>query len=388
MNRYVVSALFVVTVAACEDEVFEPAFLPPPDNLLYRLEPSGEPATPAGLVLRWDPVVDANLQAYGVYSRPGSTGPFGLRGETSSTSFHDDGPPDLEYYVVSIDLGGFESQPSDVVVIDERLRLEAPAWIASTSLDGAVHLTWADNPFSADPEGFEQYRVYSASYSLDDGLCDVRWFLEGTTVAPEFLAGALENGQPFCFAVSAESIEGFESLWSPLWADTPRPDARNVLVYAMAEDPTRSGFRFFFDVDGDGVAERNELGIVTSGTSPDVDFRVERDQGGVFRMVPVRVGTEVALYSAAPVEDLTSIDFAPEDGYERDAVVAEPGFGYVFQMLAGDAFPRYGAVRVTHVGRDFVIFDWSYQTDPGNPELAVGAGTYQFVGGKAVGRSP
>ncbi len=57
-------------------------------------------------------------------------------------------------------------------------------------------------------------------------------------------------------------------------------------------------------------------------------------------------------------------------------------------MLAGDAFPRYGAVRVTHVGRDFVIFDWSYQTDPGNPELAVGAGTYQFVGGKAVGRSP
>ena len=24
---------------------------------------------------------------------------------------------------------------------------------------------------------------------------------------------------------------------------------------------------------------------------------------------------------------------------------------------------------MTHVGRDYLIFDWSFQTDPGNPEL-------------------
>jgi len=35
---------------------------------------------------------------------------------------------------------------------------------------------------------------------------------------------------------------------------------------------------------------------------------------------------------------------------------------------------RYGALRVTHVGRDYVIFDWSFQTDPGNPELQIRAG--------------
>jgi hypothetical protein len=26
---------------------------------------------------------------------------------------------------------------------------------------------------------------------------------------------------------------------------------------------------------------------------------------------------------------------------------------------------------VSHVGQDFLILDWAYQTDPGNPELIV-----------------
>jgi hypothetical protein len=40
-------------------------------------------------------------------------------------------------------------------------------------------------------------------------------------------------------------------------------------------------------------------------------------------------------------------------------------------MAGPDGFARYGAVRVSHVGTDFLILDWSYQTDPGNPELTV-----------------
>jgi hypothetical protein len=33
---------------------------------------------------------------------------------------------------------------------------------------------------------------------------------------------------------------------------------------------------------------------------------------------------------------------------------------------------QYGAVRITHVGQNFLILDWAYQTDPGNPELVRG----------------
>jgi hypothetical protein len=72
-----------------------------------------------------------------------------------------------------------------------------------------------------------------------------------------------------------------------------------------------------------------------------------------------------------PVDDLSSIDIAPLGPYGSAALEALPGWGYVAEMPGPDGFARYGAVRVSHVGTDFLILDWSYQTDPGNPELTV-----------------
>jgi hypothetical protein len=382
MRRLLVLAAVVLTGTACEDTLAP--LLDPPLNLTYELEPSGDPELPAGILLRWDPVQSDLLEVYRVYSRLDGLGDFDLRGATTSSTFHDGGIPDLEYYVVAVDIDGQESSPSNVVQVDERLRLEAPSFLSSTSLDGAIHLAWSDNPFVSAPDGFRQYRVYSASFSLDDGLCGASWVLEGTTVAPEFLAGALTNGVPRCYAAAAESIEGWESLWSPIRADTPRPDARNVLVYAFQADQTVSGFRFFQDANADGQVGALELGIVTDGGRTDIDFWMDRDANGDFFFVPERLGTEIALYSPGPIEDLTAIDIAPEAGYSRQAIQAVPGFGYVFQMDGGDGFARFGAIRVTHVGADFIIFDWSYQTDPGNPELSIGGGVKLHRGGMTV----
>src|SRR3989454_12858508 len=106
--------------------------------------------------------------------------------------------------------------------------LEAPASLSSISLDSAIHLDWADNAYQSDPTRFSIYRVYSASYDLDRGLCGTDWAIEGTTVAHEFLAAQLANGGPRRFATSAISTDQLEGDWSPLWQDTPRPDPRNV----------------------------------------------------------------------------------------------------------------------------------------------------------------
>lgn len=375
---FVMASVIALAVAGC-DKTFEPV-IESPANLTYRLEPSGDPALPAGLVLEWDAVSNPDLQVYNVYSRASQGADFGLRGSTTSTTFHDVGVPDLEYYVTAVHLNGDESAPSEAVLIDERLRLPAPAWLNSISLDGAVHAYWSDNPFTTAPNGFRQYRVYSATYSLDDNLCGATWVLEGTTVSPEFLVGVLTNGVPRCFGVSAESVEGWESLWSPLRADTPRPDARNVLMFPYQADPGRSGFRFYQDANGDGQAGALELGIVASGDLPDIDFWLDRDANGDVFIVPERAGTEVALYSDQPIEDLTSIDIAPDAGYARSAIQAVPGYGYVFRMSGGDQFARFGAIRITHASSQYVIFDWSYQTDPGNPELSIRGGLATFEG--------
>jgi hypothetical protein len=372
------SAVPFVLLAACNDYVtngYGP-LVAPPSNLTYQVEPSGTPDAPAGVLLHWDFDNDPNLAVWHVYSRGSTTDPYRLRGTTTSNSFHDEGIPHLQYYVTAEDVDGRETGPSNVVTVDERLALEKPSTLTSTTLNGAIALTWSDNPYQADPNRFSAYRVYSTSYDLDQDLCGATWFLEGTTVAPEFVAGALTNGVSRCFAVSAVSTEGFESLWSPIRADTPRPDAHNVVLYARQAQDAGSGFRFWLDQDGDGAADPAEIGLVMSGSSTLADFSVERDPAGSLFLTPVRAGTGVARYGTAPVADLTGIDYAPNITYGRTGLEALPGWGYVFETDGGDGFARYGAVRVSHVGQNFLILDWSFQTDPGNPELirAPGAG--------------
>jgi hypothetical protein len=258
-----------------------------------------------------------------------------------------------------------------------------PETLSSTSLNGGVALTWTDNAFSADPNNFQNYRVYSTSFDIEapagtDG-CGTSWRLEGTTVAPEFLVGAMVNGVSRCFSVSAVSIDGAESNRSSTQFDTPRPDSRNQVLFSIQQNPDSSGFRFWDD-DGDNVVEDGELGRVRDGTSTSVDFYVDR-VGADLYLTPRRAGTGVEPYSPDPVGDLTSIDDAPClpaadpslcDSYSNTAIQAAPGFGYVFEMSAGDEFLRFAAVRVTHVGPTFLILDWAFQTDPGNPELLVG----------------
>ncbi len=285
-------AVPLLLLAACSETQFVGgggAQVSPPSNLTYTVEPSGTPGSPDGVLLTWDFDNDPNLASWNVYSRGSTSESYRLRGTTTSNSFHDAGIPHLQYYVTAEDLDGNESSSSNVVTVDERLALQKPATLTSTTLNGAIALTWSDNAYTTDPAHFRIYRVYSSSYDLDLNLCGTAWSLEGTTVAPEFVSGALTNGVPRCFAVSAVSLEGFESLWSPLRSDTPRPDARNVVVYARQSQDAGSGFRFWRDLNADGQADPAEIGLVQSGSSPLNDFTVERDVAGDLYLTPVRV---------------------------------------------------------------------------------------------------
>jgi hypothetical protein len=362
-------ALSAAVLAGCYDDRFVGVHIPAaPANLWYQLEPSGDPATPSGILLHWDAVDDAGLEAYRIYSRPSAGSVYGLRGTTTSTTFHDNGYPALDYYVTAVSTDGGESDGSNAIEVDERLALQRPTWLTSISLNGAVHLQWSDTAYALAPSAFEHYRVYSTGYDLDSNLCGTHWTLEGTTVSSSFLVSNLVNGVPRCYAASAISVEGYESLWSPLRNDTPRPDAYNVLLKAFDADPATAGFRFWLDANSDHVVGAGELGVVLNGASAAADFEVVHSGGAIY-LQPVRTGTAVVAYGAVPVDGLTSIDYAPLGGYSTAALQALPGRGYVFQMSGGDLFYRYGALRVSAVGPDYVIVDWAFQTDPGNPEL-------------------
>jgi len=249
--------------------------------------------------------------------------------------------------------------------------VSAPAFLSSTSLNGAVYLSWDDTPYADAPSDFSHYQVYSTSYDLDRNLCGSSWSVEGTTVSPEFLVGSLANGVPLCFGVSAISVDDYESDRSPLRNDTPRPDARNVVVYSTDTlAGQQSGFRFWLDANGNGQVDAGELGLVGNSATGTNDFILTRNASGLW-LTPQRAGVTMQVYGSTPIADLTSIDVAPDSGYSAGATTAVPLWGYVFQTTAGQ-FYKYGAIRVTAVGPNYVILDWSYQTDPGNPELVPG----------------
>src|SRR5207244_7726480 len=97
--------------------------LPPPQNLGYQLDASGDPNAPAGILLVWDDLpsaYSAALASYRVYSRTSTSGSFVPRGEASSNTFHDNGVPNLQYAVTAVDVNGGESDFSNVITVDER----------------------------------------------------------------------------------------------------------------------------------------------------------------------------------------------------------------------------------------------------------------------------
>jgi len=335
--------------------------LPAPQDLSYELDPSGSPGAPSGILLTWQPVASAGLSSYRVYSTPTVGGTFNLRAETTSPSYHDAGIPDVQYTVTAVDVDGNESNSSNVVTVDSRLTLEHPDTLYSTSLNGAIALDWTDNAFLGNPAAFKWYRVYSST-AISDTLCDSDLVLEGATVYPDFIVTLQTNGVPRCFAVSAIDTLGDESVLSPFREDTPRPDARNVALFPVQTNAASAGLEFW-----DGTA--NGLGLVVNGGSASANFFVTQHADSTLWLTPVAAsGTTMQQYGIGPLDDLTSIDYAPASGYSSTSLQALPGDGYVFQIVNGGSV-RYGAVRVTHVGRDFLILDWSFQTDAGNPEL-------------------
>ncbi len=246
--------------------------------------------------------------------------------------------------------------------------LVAPAQLSSVTRDNAVELSWSDESYQRDPDRFLQYTVWSAGYDLDIGVCVEPWLVEGTTVAPHFVVAALSNSVPRCFRVSAEASDGEVSGYSPIQTDTPRYGSDVVQLWATGARDDRAGFRFWRDLDQDQVARRDELGWVLDQADPTIDLAVDRASNGELYFTPVRAGVRILVWPTL-VGSLADIDVAPASGYQRQAVAAVPGTGYVVEMDGPDGFARYGALRVIGRGDDYLYVEFAFQGDPGNPEL-------------------
>jgi len=60
------------------------------------------------------------------------------------------------------------------------------------------------------------------------------------------------------------------------------------------------------------------------------------------------------------------VDYAPAGGYTTNAIEAVPGW-LCGEMSGGDGFARYGPSGDPR-RTNFLILDWAFQTDPGDPD--------------------
>jgi len=331
-----------------------------PTNLTYQLIPSGNPSAPQGVILSWSAPASGRAVAYDVYGRPSTSDDWQLRATTTSPSFHDV-VPELQYYIVANDGQGTTLGSTPIITIDFQSELPPPTGLHSISLNSAIHLDWSSNALGANPGVFAYYRVYSGAFDGAHAACS-SCNLEGSTVSDAFLVANLTNGVTRCYAVTAVSQDGHESPWSSSIHDTPRYDARNVLVYARDARSDSSAF-FFYD------ESTHAYGKVASSTLATADFTIERHSDGTLWFNPARSDVLMATYGTAPIPDLTSIDRAPTAALAILTIQAVPGYGYVFSTRKSDGV-HYGATRVAYVAQKYVVFDWSYQSAMGNVELS------------------
>jgi len=227
----------MVVVAACDNSKGStgPNYtLANPDSLTYQLafgdsrsavDPEG---IPPGVILSWIPPADSNVAAYIVFGRDSTNtnASWYTRAITTSSTFHDAAPVQLQYYVASQDIYGDQSSGTPPITINFADSVQTPGDVRGTAYNGAVTVGWDSiAQVGVNASRFEYYRVYSepaTATSDSTATCDsTAVSLEGTTVSTAFVITGLPNGVFTCYGVTSVSQSGLESQFSPFIALEP-----------------------------------------------------------------------------------------------------------------------------------------------------------------------
>ena len=157
-------------------------------------------------------------------------------------------------------------------------------------------------------------------------------------------------------AITAFDCNGNESdLSYELVYDTPRPEGYNEKIFDYTDYPHYAGWNF----SGYSVVPYDH---------PACDFYYGYDYvNEAFYFYIGRPGGLIQDFGYT--ESLDEITYAPEDGWSTTGIV-EAIEGHTYIVWTWDN--HFAKFRVTTLGSYYVIFDWAYQVDSGNPELSPG----------------
>ena len=251
-------------------------------------------------------------------------------------------------------LQGCSVESGDVIVMDD-MPPAAPRGVRSVTGDGQVLIEWYPNQ-ETDLKGYVIYR------SLDE-LEDYTEIDTVGAIRSSYVDEGVRNGTTYYYAVSAFDSDGNESDLSPeIVDDTPRPDGGNIRLEDYILDPDFSGFDFSSTEKG---AQPYDLRGV------DIYFGVDTK----VKVPYIYSDNDTEMQDLGYTDSIDDVDVSPTQGFTVKFVEAIIGHTYAFLTPNGN----YAKVRVTHLKMDltdddvreaWMVFEWAYQLQPDNPELA------------------
>lgn len=220
----------------------------------------------------------------------------------------------------------------------------APRGLYSVTGDQQVTLRWLANT-EGDISG---YRIYEAPCASGSSCPYNR---VGTTTSTSFVVGGLANGTTRYYAVAAVDDAGNEGdLSYETVFDTPRPEGFGATLANFVNGTAGAGWDF-------------SASITRSSDHAETDVFFGYN-GNVYQMFARDLMTDIQDMGWAG--NLDAIDYAPSAGWSPTGTVEViPGHCYVVWTRDN----HYAKFRVTSLSPSSVVFDWAYQTDPGNGEL-------------------
>jgi hypothetical protein len=222
----------------------------------------------------------------------------------------------------------------------------APRAVHSVTGDERVTIHWIENTES-DLAG---YRVYRGP-ATNGPFASIA--LVGAA-ATSYVDLNVTNGTTYYYAVAAYDDAGNEGDLSVEDVfDTPRPAGTNVTLGPAAGEATGpdAGFRF-----------ATATVVPSTNSNADVYFDVV---GGTRLMLARDNVTDI---QDAGLHVLDDLDWAPGDEGWSPTGSVELILGHAYYVWTRD--DHYAKFRVTALSDTQVRFDWAYQVDAGNQELA------------------
>ncbi len=245
-------------------------------------------------------------------------------------------------------------------IIEDKESPAKPRGVRSVTGDGQVLVEWYGN----EEYDLKGYIVYRSPNNKD--YVEIAEVGSQVTSYPDT---NVVNGTTYYYAVTAFDFDGNESELSPeVVDDTPRPAGKDVKLLDYILEPDLSGFDFSNSNRGAQPFDRVGMDIYFGIGTIDNIFTVP---------FIYTTSDDILIQDMGYTSSMDEIDESPllDEGFTFGAVEAIPGHTYCINTL-DDHFVK---IRVTDVYIDlagdevvdaWVVFDWAYQLQPGNPELA------------------